>query len=97
LAKLDGTSNEFEGLEIENLPTLFLFKGGSDDLSKRFDNKIIYEGELNPKEIYEFLKEKVFYPIDYSFEFSDPNFDNSNNFHNSTDEIQLTKHISDEL
>ena len=60
---MDGTGNEYEGLEIEGYPALFFFKGGNSTPEDKFNNKIIYNEARNVASLLEFLKKSTHHPI----------------------------------
>ena len=53
---MDGTSNEFENLDVEAFPSLFFFKSGIKNSNLMNKKKITYEGEINLSNIINFLK-----------------------------------------
>lgn len=60
---MDGTTNEYPGLEIEGFPSFIFFKGGEQTPENKFNNRKLYEGERNVTEVIEFLRNSTFHGI----------------------------------
>ena len=60
---MDGTTNEYDGLEIEGFPSIVFFKGGDHSPEEKFKNKKVFEGERNVAAIIEFLKNNTHHEI----------------------------------
>jgi hypothetical protein len=56
LGMMDGSSNEFEGLEVEGFPSMYLFKGGFYNPSLKMESRIVYEDEFDLSNIVTFLE-----------------------------------------
>ena len=57
LAKMDGTENEFEGLDVTSFPTIKFYPGNKKEKPKN------YYGDRTAKGIIEFLKENCFHKL----------------------------------
>ena len=53
IARIDGTENEIEGIEIQAFPTIFLFKKGKNK------KRIEYHGKNTLEGIKEFLEDQL--------------------------------------
>ena len=56
ISMMNGSSNEYEGLEIEGFPSLYLFKGGFNDPNSKLEKRIIYDDEFELENIISFLE-----------------------------------------
>jgi hypothetical protein len=60
---MDGTTNEYPGMDVEGFPSIFFFKGGEQTSENKFNNRKLYEGERNVSSVIEFLKNNTFNTI----------------------------------
>ncbi len=103
LAMMDGTSNEFEGLEVEGFPSLYFFKGGFYNPSLKMDSRIFFENEYDLSNIDTFIE-------NHSTQANSSNFrellqireghlkTHNNTYDNKIEEIKNSKeNINDEL
>jgi len=58
VAELDPTSNEFDALQIKEVPHLMLFKGGQDP-ENRLNSPISYSGNYTLKDLVEFVEKNA--------------------------------------
>jgi hypothetical protein len=63
IAKMDGTTNEYPGMDVEGFPSVFFFKGGNQTMENKFNNRKLYEGKRNVSSVIEFLKNNTFNTI----------------------------------
>ena len=60
---MDGTLNEYDGLDVEGFPSIIFFKGGELTPEDKFKGRKVYEGERNVGSLIEFLKNNTFHGI----------------------------------
>lgn len=60
---MDGTTNEYEGVEIEGFPTIIFFKGGNSTPEEKLKNKKLFDGERTVAGMIEFLKNNTHHGI----------------------------------
>jgi hypothetical protein len=60
---MEGTKNEYEDVQMTNLPTVYLFKGGNLTGIEKLNNRIKFEGKFNTSSIIDFARNNSFYEI----------------------------------
>lgn len=58
IGELDPNTNEFEGLEIKEVPQIVLYKGGEDP-ENRLSSPIVYNGNYSLKDLVEFVEKNA--------------------------------------
>jgi hypothetical protein len=60
---MDGTTNEYEGLEIEGFPSILFFKGGPSTPENKIRNKQLFDGDRTVGAIIEYLKNNTHHGV----------------------------------
>ncbi len=60
---MEGTKNEYEDVQMTNLPTVYLFKGGNLTGIEKLNNRFKFEGKFNASSIIDFARNNSFYEI----------------------------------
>ena len=60
---MDGTLNEYDGLDTEGFPSVLLFKGGDNTPEEKFKNRKLYEGERSVAALIEFMKNNTHHGV----------------------------------
>lgn len=58
---MDGNKNEYENIQLTNLPAIYLFRGGNSTGIEKFNNRIKFEGKYNVSSIINFVLNNTFH------------------------------------